>query len=41
MFSLKHNYNIQNNFNSNNIIYSTNESRPSKSLINCENYKKF
>lgn len=41
MFSLKHNDNIQNNFNSNNIIYSTNESRPSKSLINCENYKKF
>lgn len=41
MFSINYNSNIITEFNNDNCIYSSNESRPSKSLINCEKYKQY
>lgn len=41
MFSIKTNNNLINEFDTDNCIFSTNESRPSKSLIDCIKYKEF
>ena len=41
MFSIKTNNNLINEFDTDNCIFSTNKSRPSKSLIDCIKYKEF